>query len=134
MKLFRRIAHLFRSFRLWLVLLEFFPYLPIKKVINTMDLNQLRTEFETFIAKDHEASVAENAAAVAETELANVTSTETAAVAIRQSEADQAIATSTAAFDTAEQTAVSARELAQRQKYHLAGLLGITPPTDDPTP
>lgn len=129
----RQLIHLVRSVRVWLTLLSTFPYLPFLKVLNTMDLTKLRSEFETFIAKDHEASVAESAAAVADTELANVTSTETAAVAVRQQQADQAIATSQAAADTADQAAGSARDLAERQKYYLAGLLGITPPTEDPT-
>jgi hypothetical protein len=123
-----------RRIRLWRVLPPHFarPSL-VRFLFMALDIAKLTAEFQTFLEKDNEARIAESAANVAGTELDSVTTTESAAVATRQAEADQAIATSQAKYDTAAQAATSARVLAERQKYHVGGLLGITPPTDDPT-
>lgn len=130
---FALIIDYFRRLRLWLALRWYFDE-PLYNKVMTMDIVKLREEFETFLTKDSEAATAETAAAVAEGELNAVASTETAAVALRQQEADQAIGVAAARSDAADQVAFTARELAERQKYYLAGLLGVAPPTDDPTP
>ena len=125
-------GRIYWSVRLWWALYPLAPY--PWRIFMQISEAKFREELQSFFDTEHEATIAEAAAAVAGTELNNVIEAEEAAVAVRQSQADQAIAIAQAAYDTAQQAAANARDLANRQKYHLGGLFGFVPGTEDPTP
>ena len=100
----------------------------------SVNIEQVRDEFETWIRLQGESDTARRAADAAEVELAGVTGAEEAAVAVRRAEADQAIAQAQATYATASQTADNLTDLARRQSVYIAALLGVVPPVPDPTP
>jgi len=122
-----------RRIRLWWRLRELFP-VSFWRLIVSVNIEQVRDEFETWIRLQGESDTARRAADAAEVELAGVTGAEEAAVAVRRAEADQAIAQAQATYATASQTADNLTDLARRQSVYIAALLGVVPPVPDPTP
>jgi hypothetical protein len=99
-----------------------------------LDIEKLKLEFQTFLDKDGIAALAEAAAKSSKVALDNVIDEESNAVAVRQAQADLKVSQYQSEYDLDKHEAADARALAEAQKNHLGGLLGLTPEVSDPTP
>lgn len=94
----------------------------------------LQREVTTLIVKLNELDaklVSKNAALV---ELNNVKAVEEAKVAAARAAADAAIASYEAVYTTLAAEAEALQTLTTAQRFHIGGVIGVTPETVDPTP
>lgn len=100
----------------------------------SVTVEKLTEEFQSFLTLD---AAAKSKAATRDDAVANhatIADQQNAMVAAAQAEADTQIANSQVVVDEATADATAAAALSEAQKFYLGGLLGLTPPTSDPTP
>ena len=96
-------------------------------------LEKLTSEFQSYLTLAGNANSTRVAADVAGQPLQTTVDEQTAIVNQAQTAADQAVAAKQAEKDLADAEAADAFAKAEAQKFYIGGLLGLTPPTEDPT-